>query len=148
MKKFLTYIIDDNNYVNYVRHIDDDIQIAKQNFKKEFEEFLQYPECDIYYIKLAEVDLTDIELKVLESDDESAISELLNELDQRADIIEEYSGEEAGNCLIGGLYFDKIGKDDYEDDENYFDLMTELRDEDENAYKALVKEFVDNQIDD
>ena len=147
MKKFLTYIIDDNNYINYVRHIDDDPQTAKQNFKKEFEEFLQYPECDIYYIKLAEIDITTAELKVLESYDESAITELLNVLDQRADIIEEYSGEEAGNCLIGGLYFDKIGKDDYDDDENYFDMMLELRDEDENAYKALVKEFVDNQID-
>ena len=148
MNKFLTYIIDDNNYVNYVRHINDDEPTARQNFKKEFEEFLQYPECDIYYIKLAEVDLTDIELKVLESYDESAISELLNELDQRADIIEEYSGEDAGNCFIEGFYFDKIGRDEYLADENYFEMMTELRDNDEEEYIKLVKEFVNLQIDD
>ena len=146
MKKFLTYIIDDNNYINYIRHIDDDPQTAKQSFKKEFEEFLQYPECDICYIKFAAVNITPAELKVLESSDESAITELLNELDQRADIIDEYSGSDAGECLIGGFYFEKIGKDDYDDDENYFDMMLELRDADESAYIALVKEFVDNQI--
>lgn len=145
MIKFLTYIIDDNNFINYVRSIDDDLTTAKQNYKRYFEEFMQYPECDIYYIKLAEVDLTDEELVVLKSTDDSIITELLNDIDSRANIIEEYSGEDAGNDFIA-FYFDKIGQDDY-DDEYYFDMMTDLRDADEAEYIKLVKEFVDIQID-
>ena len=156
MKAYITYIDDQNNDEVFFVDASDNKAEAIQKFKTEhLAKFLEHPECDIYFMLLVEVELSQSDFNVVAGVDEDCYfdnedyCDFVREIreDQTAVNILETAADQAGMQLHqywmdNQTKYPNIPDDIAEPDDYYFDFQQNMLDEYEQEYFQLIQDFI------
>jgi len=157
MLVYIIYNCDENNGEYSFYDMDTNRSSAEKKFKTDqLKQFLSSGgRCDIDYLKMAEVDVSDYDYAVMSGADEDcyfsdedfdAFAKEVDE-DSNCKLIYEVSGDQAGMqlhqyWLDNQSKYPNIPEDIAGDDDYYFDFMENLYTEDVSAYDKLVDDFI------
>jgi hypothetical protein len=157
MQLYVIYNSDENNGEHSYLDMDTDRAAAEKEFKTEqLKEFLSSGgRCDIDYLKLVEVEVSDSDYAVMAGEDEDCyfaeedFEDFAREIDgdPNSKLILATSGDQAGMqlhqyWLDNQAKYPQIPDDIAGDDDYYFDFMENLYTEDVAAYDKLIDDFI------
>ena len=154
---YIIYQSDENNGEHYYYDMDTNRATAEKKFKTDqLRQFLANGgRCDIDYLRLAEVDVSDYDYAVMSGTDEDCYfsEEDFNDFAKEVDtdpkrkLIYDVAGDQAGMQLHqywidNQAKYPNIPEDIAGEDDGYFDFMENLYVEDVSAYDKLIDDFI------